>query len=184
MPTRVVRVMPWCLTLVAVVAVTVATAPAEARTPAPDTEDSCYACHESLYRLHDIGKAFCLCGAPMNCTCCHGGVAGAQDAEAAHVGMVAKPLAQEAPPCQSCHPDDYQSREAIFTTRAGVSATPCPTMQAMITARLASAAPAEPSGLEAWQIALLSLLVLAFLALAFFAYRCWKADCLSRSARQ
>jgi len=180
---RIARLLPWLLVLAAAVAFLAGTASAAAQGPARDGDDSCYACHEQLYRLHDIGKAFCLCGAPMECTCCHGGVTGELDEEAAHLGMVANPLTEAAPPCQSCHQDDFEARQAIFAARAGVSATPCPTMEALIEAIVPPAAPAEPSGLEAWQIAVLALLGLALVALGFFAYRCWKADCLAKGAR-
>jgi hypothetical protein len=181
--TRAVRVLPWLLILAAAIVLLAGPTSAAAQAPALDGEDPCYTCHESLYRLHDIGKAFCLCGAPMECTCCHGGVAGEWDADAAHEGMVARPLAQDAPPCQSCHPDDYEARQAIFVARAGVSATPCPTMEALISSRVASLPPVESPGLEAWQVGLVSLLGLALIALIVFAYRCWKKDCLAKGSK-
>lgn len=180
--TRVARALPLFLIVAASIVVLVSTTPAAAQAPTPGPDDSCLACHEELYQLHDIGKAFCLCGAPMNCTCCHGGVKGELDEEAAHLGMVAHPLREDAPPCQSCHPDDFDARQAIFAARAGVSATPCPTMEAIVAAIVPPAAPAEPRGLEAWQIAVLSLLGLAFIGLVFFAYRCWRTDCTARQA--
>ena len=183
MLTRVVSGMPWLLILAASIAMLASTTPAAAQMPAPDDDDSCYSCHEQLYRLHDIGKAFCLCGAPMECTCCHGGVTGELDEEAAHAGMVANPLTEDAPPCQACHEEDFEARRAIFAARAGVSATPCPTMEALIEAIVPPAAPAETPGLEAWQIAALSLLGVALIGLVIFAYRCWKADCLARGAQ-
>ena len=183
MSIRITRALPLFLILAASIVVLTGTTPAAAQGSGGDGDDSCYACHEQLYRLHDIGKAFCLCGAPMECTCCHGGVAGELEEEAAHAGMVANPLQDEAPPCQECHADDAEARRAIFVAHAGVSATPCPTMEALIEAIVPPVAPAEPSGLEAWQIAVLVLLGLALVALAFFAYRCWKADCLAKGAR-
>lgn len=179
--TRSARTLALLLILLASIAVLLSATPAAAQEPTPD-DDSCYACHEQLYRLYDTGKAFCLCGAPMSCTCCHGGVTGELTEDAAHAGMVANPLVEDAPPCQACHTDDADAREAVFAARAGVSGTPCPTMEAIVAALVPPAAPAEPAGLEAWQIALLALLGLAFIGLVFFAYRCWKTDCASRHA--
>jgi hypothetical protein len=183
MSTRILRALPLLLMLAASIAVLSSTTPAAAQAATPDPDDSCLSCHEQLYRLHDIGKAFCLCGAPMNCTCCHGGVTGELDEEAAHLGMVANPLTDNAPPCQSCHPDDFDARQAIFAARAGLGATPCPTMEAFVAALVPPAATVSPTGLEAWQIAVLSLLGLALVALVIFAYRCWKADCLAKGAQ-
>lgn len=180
MSSRVVRILGLLLLLAALIAVLSSTAPAAAQEPALDEDDTCFSCHEQLYRLHDVGKAFCLCGAPMECTCCHGGVAGEPDEEAAHLGMMANPLKEDAPPCRSCHMDDSEARQVIFAARAGLSATPCPTMEAIVAALVPPAAPAEPIGLEAAQIAALSLLGVALIGLAVFSYRCWKADCLMK----
>lgn len=156
MSIRLVRALSLVLILTASVAALALTVPAGAQGPTPNGDDSCYTCHEQLYRLHDIGQAFCLCGAPMECTCCHGGVAGELEEEAAHAGMVANPLQEQAPPCQNCHPDDADERRAIFAAHAGVSGTPCPTVEAIIEAIVPPVAPPEPSRLEAWQIAVLA----------------------------
>ncbi len=156
-------------------------APAEARTEASDNDESCISCHEALYQLHDIGKWYCLCEVKARCTFCHGGVVGAYDEQAAHEGMIAKPIRDTEIVCQSCHPDDYRDRMSSFIARAGLSATPCPTAIGVALPFSPPAAPVPPPGLATWQIAALGLLGLAFGGLSWFAFRCWKTDCLRKN---
>ena len=178
MSSRVVRSLRALLVLTASICLLGNLAPAEARTEGSDNDESCLSCHEALYQLHDVGKWYCLCEVKARCTFCHGGVVGALEEQAAHAGMIAKPIQTTESVCRSCHPDDYQDRMSTFVARAGLSATPCPTAvaAALFTAPLATPAPA--TGLATWQIAALSILGVGLVLLAGFAHRCWKADCL------
>jgi len=155
-------------------------APAEARTEASDNDESCISCHESLYQLHDTGKWYCLCEVKARCTFCHGGIVGAYDEQTAHEGMIAKPIQTTESVCQSCHPNDYQTRVSKFVARAGLSATPCPTAVAAALFTAPPATPAPATGLATWQIAALSILGAGLVILTWFACRCWQADCLQR----
>lgn len=156
------------------------TLPAEAQPPTPEKDDTCIACHESLYLLHDTGKWYCLCEVKARCTYCHGGVVGALDEETAHQGMVANPLGVDSETCQACHPADIERRVTVFAARAGLSPTPCPTVEALVASYAPPTAPVAPQGMAVWQTAALILLGVGLVGLAAFAYRCWKADCLRR----
>lgn len=180
MSTRVLRILAVLLIIAGVTAVQALSAPAQAQTPTTEKDDSCIACHEALYLNHDTGKWYCLCEVKARCTFCHGGVLGETTEEAAHAGMTANPLQVDSETCQSCHPSDVQRRVTLFATRAGLSSTPCPTVEALAASLIATPAPVSPRGLEGWQVAALVLLGGALVALIVFAYRCWKADCLSR----
>jgi hypothetical protein len=182
MYSRVVRAIGILLILGASIGLMADTSPAKAQIEMSDNDDSCISCHENLYLLHDTGKWYCLCETKARCTFCHGGEAGTLDEQAAHLGMIANPTQNTQAVCKSCHPDDYQARVATFISRAGVGASPCPTKAAPVALSAAAPpeSPAPEAGLDAWQIAGLSMLGLAFAGLAIFAHRCWRADCLSR----
>jgi hypothetical protein len=177
---RVVRSLGALLVLAASIGFLAGDAPAEARTEASDNDESCISCHEALYQLHDIGKWYCLCEVKARCTFCHGGVVGALEEQAAHAGMIAKPIRDTEIVCQSCHPDDYRDRMSSFIARAGLSATPCPTAIGVALPVSPPAAPVPPPGLATWQIAALSILGVGLVVLTWFARRCWQADCLRK----
>jgi hypothetical protein len=178
---RVVRSLGALLVLAASIGFLAGDAPAEARTEASDNDESCISCHEALYQLHDIGKWYCLCEVKARCTFCHGGVVGALEEQAAHEGMIAKPIQTTESVCRSCHPDDYQDRMSTFVARAGLSATPCPTaVAASISIIAPPGAPTHSTGLATWQIAALSILGVGLVVLTWFARRCWLADCLRK----
>ena len=180
MLTRVLRILAGLLIVAGATAVQAQSSPARAQTPTPEKDDSCIACHEALYLNHDTGKWYCLCEVKARCTFCHGGVLGETTEEAAHEGMTANPLQVDSETCQSCHPSDVQRRVSLFAARAGLSSTPCPTVEALAASLLPTPAPVSPRGLEGWQVGALVLLGGALAALIVCAYRCWKADCLSR----
>jgi hypothetical protein len=94
---------------------------AQGPTPTPD-DGRCRTCHEPLYYLHDTGSWTCLCeAAGPACADCHGGQPAATGADEAHAGMRANPLQDDAAACQSCHPDTYNDRVAVFVARAGIA---------------------------------------------------------------
>jgi hypothetical protein len=95
--------------------------PAYAADVAPPEKESCVACHEDYYYLHDTGKWFCLCTEKMRCTCCHGGDPAAEQAAIAHKDMVLYPALKDGAICQECHTQDFQSRLAQFASVAGMS---------------------------------------------------------------
>ena len=183
MLSRVIRSLGALLVLAAAIGFLAGDAPAEARTEASDNDESCISCHEALYQLHDVGKWYCLCEVKARCTFCHGGVVGAYDEQAAHEGMIAKPIRDTEIVCQTCHPDDYQDRMSSFVARAGLSATPCPTAVAAALYTAPPATPAQATGLATWQLAALGVLGVAFCGLGWFAFRCWKADCLRKNTQ-
>jgi hypothetical protein len=183
MSTRVLRILAVLLIVAGATAAQAQSSPARAQTPTPEKDDSCIACHEALYINHDTGKWYCLCEVKARCTFCHGGVLGETTEEAAHQGMTANPLQVDSETCQSCHPSDVQQRVTLFAARAGLSSTPCPTVEALAAFLAPTPALVVPSGLGTPQIGALLLLGAGFLALIVFAYRCWKADCLQRAAR-
>jgi hypothetical protein len=183
MSTRVLRILAVLLIVAGATAAQAQSSPVRAQTPTPEKDDSCIACHEALYLNHDTGKWYCLCEVKARCTFCHGGVLGETTEEAAHQGMTANPLQVDSETCQSCHPSDVQRRVTLFAARAGLSSTPCPTVEALAAFLAPTPAPVVPSGLGTPQIGALWLLGAGFLALIVFAYRCWKADCLQRAAR-
>ncbi len=158
------------------------TTPAQAQTPAPQKDDSCIACHENLYLLHDTGKWYCLCGIAASCIDCHGGVAGAVTEEAAHQSMIAAPTHDEAARCQGCHPQDYSERVAKFAALGGIRATPPPAApyQPAHDAQTQPAADLQPQPAPLWRILGLSASALSFIGLIFFAVRCYQHDCIIR----
>jgi hypothetical protein len=115
------------LGLVSLVGLGVAISPARAQEFVQD--ETCHSCHQDLYMLKDIGKAFCLCQAKMTCTTCHGGVTGTWDADEAHTGMVARPVGGEQMICEMCHDEAFMDNVAQFSSVAGIQPThpPLPT---------------------------------------------------------
>lgn len=102
------------------------TSPALAQDGAVTEDTNCRTCHEDRYFLHDSGKWYCLNETRVSCMGCHGGNPGAVTKEAAHEGLIARPLANDAAVCQGCHPEDYQERVQIYAAVAGVRPTPRP----------------------------------------------------------
>lgn len=94
--------------------------PTMAKTQTGDKDESCMACHENLYLLHDIGKWYCLCGTRARCTYCHAGTTGALDEDSAHQGLIASPVKDNPRACQSCHPQDYAMRVEKFASLGGI----------------------------------------------------------------
>ena len=180
MSNRMARSLVVFLILTVLIGLLAGAAPADAQARAVDNDESCISCHEALYQLHDTGKWYCLCEVKARCTFCHGGVVGALEEQAAHKGMIAKPVQNTESVCRSCHPDDVQARVSKFVARAGVSATPCATVVASAQRIAPPAAPAPASGLAIWQVAALIVLGVTSTGLTWFAYRCWKADCLRK----
>ena len=92
---------------------------------------SCKTCHEvqgtdpvskkgAWHTQHSFGDF---------CQACHLGVATETDKAKAHVGVVAKPLAQPEQSCASCHPADSVARAAKYggtATTVPASGTPAP----------------------------------------------------------
>jgi hypothetical protein len=180
MSSRAFRTLAVLLLLIGAVALQAGSHPAAAQTATTENDDSCIACHEALYLNHDTGKWYCLCEVKARCTFCHGGVLGETTEEAAHAGMVANPVQHGTETCEGCHPQDVADRVVTFASRAGFSATPCPTVVALAASLAPTPAPVMPSGLGTMQIGALLLLGAGFLVLTVFAYRCWKADCLRK----
>jgi hypothetical protein len=160
--------------------------PGFAQDPLPENDANCIACHEHQYYVYDAGKWFCLCEAPMHCIYCHGGRTDSSDKNVAHEGLVLHPTRNQAERCQSCHAGDYLARTVTFASIAGISPTRAP----VATATPAEAVAVNPGGqapqpwlatrqFSPWQAAGLAGLTIAFIALVFLAYRCWKADCMS-----
>src|SRR4030042_991797 len=183
MSTRALRTLAVLLLLIGAFAVQAGAHPAAAQTPTTEKDDSAIACHEALYLNHDTGKWYCLCEVKARCTFCHGGVLGETTEEAAHAGMVANPVQHGTETCEGCHPQDVADRVVIFASRAGFSATPCPTVEALAESLAPTPAPVMPSGLGTAQIGALVLLGAGFIVLIVFAYRCWKADCLRKRSQ-
>jgi hypothetical protein len=102
--------------------------------------------------------------------------------------MVANPIAENPGLCQGCHPDDHKERIERFSHAAGIEATPLRTPggtpHAPNPVLSTGGAPPSPllktASMPAWQVAATGLLGGALLALAFFSYRCWRADCMSK----
>lgn len=180
MSARVLRILAALLIVAGATMALAHSSAAQAETPTTEKDDSCIACHEALYLNHDTGKWYCLCEVKARCTFCHGGVLGETTEEAAHTGMLANPVQHGTETCEGCHPQDFADRVVTFATRAGFSATPCPTVEALAASLAPMPAPLMPSGLGTVQIGALLLLGAGFIVLTVFAYRCWKADCLAR----
>ena len=144
---------------------------------------SCINCHEDQYYLHDSGNWYCLSETKVPCTECHRGRPDTMIKEAAHEGLIANPLVNDAAVCQNCHPDDYRARVQTYSSIAGISPTPRPyvtyTPSALIpqsgesggrTRLLRTLPPGN------WQVAGISFFGVAFLVLFLFSCRCWKID--------
>jgi len=162
-----------------------APAPVSAQEPLPDNDQNCVSCHTHQYYVYDTGKWYCLCEAPMHCVYCHGGRTDSAVKEIAHEGLVLYPTQDQAQRCLECHPEDSPERVSAFEKVAGVSgqnSVPPPPGPPP------AAAAQEPlpfpwlhlSWLAPWQWAALGVNTLALLALIYFGYRCWQADCLAR----
>jgi nitrate/TMAO reductase-like tetraheme cytochrome c subunit len=180
MSSRAFRTLAVLLILVGAVALQAGPHPAAAQTPTTENDDSCIACHEALYLNHDTGKWYCMCEVKARCTFCHGGVLGETTEEEAHAGMVANPVQHGTETCEGCHPQDVADRVVTFASRAGFSATPCPTVEALAASLAPTPATVMPTGLGTVQIGALLLLGAGFIVLSVFAHRCWKADCLRK----
>ena len=160
--------------------------PARAQDATPESDANCVACHEHQYYLYDSGKWFCLCEAPMHCVYCHGGRTDSTVAEIAHEGLVLYPTHNEAERCQTCHNADYLSRVVTFETVAGVSSSPIPVITATpfesepIPKNKRPAILLRMDQLGLWQLIGLGILIIAGFVLLLFAYRCWKADCMTK----
>jgi hypothetical protein len=144
---------------------------------------SCINCHEDQYYLHDSGNWYCLSETKVPCTECHRGRPDTMIKEAAHEGLIANPLVNDAAVCQNCHPDDYRARVQTYLSIAGISPTPRP--YATYTPSVSVSESKESAGrmslLRAlppggWQAVGLSSFGVAFLVLFLFACRCWKID--------
>ncbi len=165
-----------------------ALAQAQEPTPTPENDANCVSCHEHQYYLYDSGKWFCLCEAPMHCVYCHGGRIDSYNEDVAHEGLVLYPTRNHAERCQTCHTEDYMSRVVTFETVAGVSNTPIPIITATPVESIAVTAHEPPSSplllrlsqLEPWKLVGLGGLGIAMIAVLFFGYRCWKADCMPK----
>lgn len=159
------------------------TGQALARDEIPPEDNTCINCHEDQYYLYDHGKWYCLNETKVGCTECHRGRAETPVKEAAHAGLIANPLVNDAAVCQTCHPEDYQARVQTYASVAGIRPTPRPSATGMPSAL--DSQPGEAAGgrrlLRAFppgagQLAGLSLLGTAFLVLFLFTCRCWKSD--------
>lgn len=149
--------------------------PALAQTEQPEKDQTCWDCHSNLYALHDTGKWFCMCGTKARCTFCHGGVVGTVDMDAAHEGLIANPVRDNAAVCQSCHPLDYEEHVALFIARGGISPTPLPepTYIPPVGANAkALTAPLEQAPPSAWRWVGLTLASLGLVAAIIFGLNC------------
>lgn len=166
--------------------------PVQAQTadPPPENDENCVACHEHEYYVYDTGKWFCLCEAPMHCVYCHGGQTDTTDEELAHEGMVLYPTRDHAARCRTCHTEDYMARAVTFASVAGVSEQKQPLITAtpvepaaLISIEPASFAQQIVRRLDPWQVVGLVGLTVLMAVIMVFGYRCWKADCMSRSTQ-
>ena len=96
----------------------IATPVAAQGTPPPE-ECQCKQCHEQQYYLHDTGKWYCMCEAPMTCVHCHGGNGQDTNIDLAHKDMLANPFTNNAAVCKECHKEESQARVDEFVKRAG-----------------------------------------------------------------
>ncbi len=160
--------------------------PAFAQTPDPQHDEACLSCHRDLYLLRDTGKYYCLCAARAECTFCHGGVANSYDKKIAHEGLIANPIKQDSSVCTKCHPQDAPDRIAYFVTHAGVRTplaieeyAPPPVAGS---GHVAEVLRSEPTPLWMWLVYV--GLAVAAVGVGFFAVRCYRQDCLRRSAER
>lgn len=149
--------------------------PAWAQTEQPEKDQTCWDCHSNLYALHDTGKWICLCGTQARCTFCHGGVVGEVDVEAAHQGLIANPLRDNAAVCQSCHPLDYQAHIERFVALGGIRPTPLPEPiynPPSGANSKALTAPLEQEAIPVWRWAGLALASLGMVGAIIFGLNC------------
>lgn len=84
-------------------------------------DNSCLACHEDLYYLHDIGCWYCMTDAHRDrCVDCHEGNPAAVKEEVAHVGLLNHPQENDGAKCLECHtPEEKESMMATFESARG-----------------------------------------------------------------
>jgi hypothetical protein len=170
------------LLLVAVLSLFVSS-PAQAQTQTPPAGAACIACHENRYFLHDTGKWYCLCSSPVRCIHCHGGNPQAVSEEAAHAGLVANPVKDNAAICQSCHPEDYSARVEKFALVAGIqtphATLPTPEQPGLLSAQTGNGSLSlllTPGPVSPLQVAGWVTFIMAALGLFVFTCRCWRVD--------
>ncbi|MEW6402968.1 MAG: hypothetical protein AB1649_14300 [Chloroflexota bacterium] len=84
------------------------------------TENSCLACHEDLYYLHDTGRYCCVTVHKDRCVDCHEGDVTVMKKEESHVGLVAHPQENNGAKCLECHTaQDTQVRLREFAATGG-----------------------------------------------------------------
>ena len=153
--------------------------PALAQDQPPEKDLTCFNCHQNLYALHDTGKWYCMCGTKARCSFCHGGVVGEVDMDAAHEGVIANPVRDNAAVCQSCHPQDYEEHVAKFIALGGISPTPLPepTYNPPSGAySKALTAPLHQTPVPAWRWVGLTLASLALVGAILFGINCCRQD--------
>ena len=133
---------------------------------------SCTTCHQSQDPVADKGEWHSIHASKDICINCHGGNGTAMDKDAAHLGMVAKPLSDVYTDCHSCHPDDYQARAGEFAATLQVTPGSCVTPTAVVAANMGgrppavnAAMPIQTAGLAASAppYALMAVVLLAFI---------------------
>jgi hypothetical protein len=92
---------------------------ASAAPVADSSSNSCLTCHEDLYYLHDMGKAYCLTEHADRCVNCHQGNPTTMDKELSHQGLIAFPQRNNGERCCQCHTEDTQARLDTFASLAG-----------------------------------------------------------------
>ncbi len=149
-------------------------APAQARSPFQAADgNQCVTCHESLYYLHDTGKAYCLKDAPMSCVDCHGGDPTALTKEVAHFDRAAHPVIEaEDKKCYECHPSQAEARLDKFRQVAGISeialVVPCDPANLPVTARFPQS---EPEKWTPSAPAISLFLVVALMLVVYLVYK-------------
>jgi hypothetical protein len=163
---------------------------ARAQEPTPVNDENCTTCHQNQYLVNDTGHWFCLCDAPMHCVYCHGGRTDTSDKKQAHEGLVRYPTSNESTRCLSCHDEDYQSRVEKLSKFIGIHTTPIPVVNVALNKPAIVSVEQSPvksllrfRQLDSWQLVGLGFLGVAMIAVGFFGYRCYKADCLSKNKR-
>ena len=89
-----------------------------AQTVTPPT-NSCLACHEDLYYLHDMGKWYCITENKDRCVNCHEGDPSTMVKDDSHQGLIVHPQRNNGEKCLECHPQDSQARLAKFASLGG-----------------------------------------------------------------
>ena len=154
-----------------------------AQSTPPEKDENCIGCHENLYFLHDTGKWYCLCSLSARCTFWHGGNPESLKEAEAHLGLVSRPTTDNASACQSCHPDDFQTRLEKFAALGGIQ-TAHPDSSTYHTAELIEdqTRSANPPAflayrkLEPWQWLGVGIVGVLMLGVVYFGYCCWKFD--------